>query len=61
MNTYVRTTGLLFGLLTAVHVWRMLEERELLTEPWYLAVTATAAALALWAWRLLSLTRRKAA
>jgi hypothetical protein len=58
MNTYVLITGVLFGLLTLVHVWRMIEERPLMTDPWYLLVTAAAAALSLWAWRVLRLSRR---
>ena len=49
MKTYVSTTGALCCLLTAAHVWRMLEERALLRDPWYLLVTAIIAALALWA------------
>ena len=53
MKTYVMTTGALFGLLTVVHLWRMFAEGpHLARDPWYLLITATAAALALWAWRL---------
>ena len=58
MKAYVVTTGVLFGLLTVVHVWRMVEERTLSTEPWYLLVTALSAALALWAGRLVQSSRR---
>lgn len=59
MKTYVMTTGVLFGLLTVVHIWRMIEEgRQLATEPWYLLITATAAALSLWAWRLVRVSPR---
>jgi hypothetical protein len=58
MNTYVITTGALFGLLTLVHLLRIIEERPLLTDPWYVLITATTAALCLWAWRVLRLSRR---
>lgn len=59
MKAYVMTTGALFGLLTLAHVWRIIEERPLLaTDPWYVLVTGAAAALCLWAWRLLRLSRR---
>ena len=49
MKTYVMTTGTLFGLLAAVHVWRMAVERHLATDPWYLLITATAVGLGRWA------------
>lgn len=53
MKTYVITTGVLFGLVTLTHLWRMIEERRALaTSPSYIAMTILAAALALWAWRV---------
>jgi hypothetical protein len=58
MKAYVAATGTLFGLLTLVHLWRMVEERRLATEPWYLLVTAAAAMLCLWAWRLVRRSSR---
>jgi hypothetical protein len=58
MKAYVTTTGALFGLLAVVHVWRITEERHLATDPWYLLITVASAALCLWAWRLLRLSRR---
>jgi hypothetical protein len=59
MRTYVMTTGILFGLLTAAHVWRVFEEGPALAmDPWYVLITLAAAALALWAWRLLRLSTR---
>jgi hypothetical protein len=54
---YVLVTGILFGLLTLAHVWRMIEERPLATDPWYLGITAAAALLGLWAWRVLRRSR----
>jgi uncharacterized membrane protein len=54
MKAYVMTTGLLFGLLTVVHVWRVLEEGpRLATDPWYVLITLAAAALCIWACLLL--------
>jgi uncharacterized membrane protein len=57
MKAYVLTTGALFGLITIAHVWRMVEEPPLATAPWYILITAAAAALGLWAVLLL---RRRA-
>ena len=54
MKAYLITTGALFGVITIAHVWRMFAEG--LTparEPFYLVLTLIAAALSLWAWRLL--------
>jgi hypothetical protein len=53
LKTYVATTGTLFGLITLAHVLRMSAERHLATDPWYLLLTAAAAALSVWAFRLL--------
>jgi uncharacterized membrane protein YqjE len=54
MKAYVITTGALFGLLTLVHIWRAIDEApRLATDPWYILITAIAAALCLWAFRLL--------
>jgi hypothetical protein len=59
MKAYVMTTGALFGLLTLVHVWRIIEEApHLATDPWFILITVAAAALCLWAWRLLRLSAR---
>jgi len=54
MKAYVATTGLVFAALTLVHVWRFIEEGEpVLKDPWFVAITAVSAVLALWALRLL--------
>jgi hypothetical protein len=58
MKAYLLTTGALFGLLTLVHIWRMLQESHLARDPWYLLITVAAGALALWAWRLLRPPKR---
>jgi hypothetical protein len=58
MKAYVMTTGAVFGLLTVVHTWRVVAEgAHLLKEPGWMLITATAAALCLWA---VSLLRRSA-
>lgn len=60
MKAYVMTTGAVFGLLTAAHIWRMIEEgRHLATDPFYVVITVAAAALCLWACRLLWLGRSR--
>ncbi len=57
MRTYLMTTGVLFALLTVVHLWRVAAESATLArDPWYLLITATAAALSVWAFRLLRKT-----
>ncbi len=54
MKPYVMTTGSIFGLITVAHLWRMISESSrLATEPVYLLLTIAAAALCLWAVRLL--------
>jgi hypothetical protein len=53
MKAYVVTTGVLFALLTLVHLWRIaLEGAQLLTNPWWVGITVGAAALSVWAWRV---------
>jgi hypothetical protein len=59
MKAYVMTTGVVFGLLTLAHIWRVTAEGpHLATEPWYVLITAAAAAFCLWAVRLLWRARR---
>jgi hypothetical protein len=51
------TTGSVFGLIVAAHVWRVLEEgSHLATEPSFVLLTLAAAGLCLWACRLLKQT-----
>ncbi len=59
MKTYVITTGVVFGLLTLAHVWRALAEGpQLATDPSFVLITVAAAALCVWAWRVLTLSSR---
>lgn len=53
MRAYVRTTGAIFGLIAAVHTWRMVVEPHVATHPWYVGLTLAAAVLSVWAWRAL--------
>jgi hypothetical protein len=54
MRAYVTTTGVLFGVLTLVHIWRaIVEGPHLATDPSYILITLASAGLCVWAWRLL--------
>ena len=54
MKAYLLTTGVLFGLIAIAHILRIIVEwPRLATDPWYLLLTLLAAALCVWAWRLL--------
>ena len=53
MKVYIATSGTIFGLLTLAHVARIvLESSALMKDPSYLAITAAAAAMCVWAWRV---------
>jgi hypothetical protein len=53
MRAYVLTTGILFALLVAAHVWRFFEERTSLgSEPHFLIASVIAAGLSGWAFSL---------
>lgn len=59
MKAYLIITGVIFGLITVAHIWRAFAEgSELAKSPVFLLVfillTALAAGLSIWAWRLLS-------
>ncbi len=59
MKAYVITTGAVFGLLTLAHIWRLFAEGpRLATNPWFVLLTVAAAALCVWAWRMLRLSSR---
>jgi hypothetical protein len=54
MKAYVITTGAIFGLVTGAHILRMImENRNLLTDPVYIALTVLSAALCIWAVQIL--------
>ena len=52
MRTYVIATGIVFGLVTLAHLWRLVVEPHLATDPWFLLLTVVAASLAVAAWRV---------
>jgi hypothetical protein len=55
MKAYVITTGVVFAALVIAHVARLFAEGlRLLTEPFFVLMTAAAAALAVWAGWLVS-------
>lgn len=59
MRAYVMTTGVLFGLIAVAHVWRVFKEGTgLAGDPFFILLTVAAAALSLWAWRLIRLSTR---
>ena len=54
MKAYLITTGAIFGLITLAHIWRVIAESpHLAKDPWFILLTIIAAALCLWAVRLL--------
>jgi hypothetical protein len=61
MRTYLMTTGILFAVLVLAHVWRAAAESSLARDPWFLLFTVLAAALSVWAFRLLRRLPRDAA
>ena len=59
VRAYLLTTGILFGLLTIVHIWRVVaESASLARDPWYMLITALAAAFCVWALALFRRTVR---
>lgn len=52
MKSYIVTTGLLFLALVGAHVARVVQERHLVRDPWFVVSTILSIALAVWAWRL---------
>lgn len=55
MRSYVLVTGIAAGLIVLAHVARVVEEgMHLVGDPWWILMTIAAAALCLWAVRLLA-------
>jgi hypothetical protein len=53
VKAYLVTTGSVFGLIVLAHVVRVVQEGpQMAGDPVFVLFTAVAAALALWAWRL---------
>jgi hypothetical protein len=58
MKAYLAVTATLFGLITLAHLWRVhAEEAGLGHDPWFVLITAVAAVLCVWGYRLLLTTR----
>lgn len=59
MKAFLWTTGIVFGLITVAHVWRVVaESRALARDPWFLLISVVAAGLSIWAFRLLRVSTR---
>jgi len=59
MRAYLITTGTVFTLVTAAHIWRVIAESAALArDPWFILLTVLTGALAVWAWRLLRVAVR---
>ena len=52
MKAYIITSGMIFGLITLAHIWRITKEPHLATDPFFFILTILAAALCVWAWVL---------
>jgi hypothetical protein len=54
MKAYVITTGLVFVLMTLIHVWRVvIEGAQLAKDPHFVLFTLISVGLSLWSWRVL--------
>jgi hypothetical protein len=53
MKAYLATTATLFGILTVVHIWRATVETHLVTDPFFILITAASTVLCIWGVRLL--------
>jgi hypothetical protein len=59
MKAYLMTSGTLFGLIVVAHILRVVAEgTHLLSDPWWVLITAAAAAMSGWAWRLVWVSTR---
>jgi hypothetical protein len=55
VKAYLATTGTVFGLIVVAHVWRAVAEGPAIVKsPVFILLTVAAAALSVWAWRLLA-------
>jgi hypothetical protein len=52
MRTYVVATGIVFAVLTLAHLWRIIQEPHLASDPWFMVATVVAATLSVAAWRV---------
>jgi hypothetical protein len=55
LKAYLATTGTVFGLIFVAHIWRAVAEGPAMVKnPVFILLTVAAAALSVWAWRLLA-------
>jgi hypothetical protein len=55
VKAYLATTGTVFGLIVVAHIWRAVAEGSaIVKDPVFILLTVAAAALSVWAWRLLA-------
>jgi hypothetical protein len=59
MNAFFVTVGTVTGLVVLAHVARMVAEPRMAGQPWYWIITAIAAALSVWSWRLCWTSRKR--
>ena len=60
MKAYVITTGSVFGLIVLAHLARAVAEGpQLAKDPSFILLTAAAAVLSVWAWRVIRLMPRQ--
>jgi hypothetical protein len=59
MKAYLIASGTVFGLVTLAHICRVFAEgSHLAKDAGFILITIAAAALSIWAWRLLRLSSR---
>jgi H+/Cl- antiporter ClcA len=58
LKTYVLIAGVTFGLLTLAHIWRIIVEPNLATDPWFILITLASAGLCVGAWWVARRTSR---
>jgi hypothetical protein len=60
MKAFFWTTGIVFALITIVHIWRVFaESTSLAKDPWFVLISLVAAGLSVWSFRLLRSTRSR--
>jgi hypothetical protein len=57
MKSFLITAGTVFGLIVIAHLARIAAEPRMAKEPWFWLLTIVAAALSVWAWRLVWISR----
>jgi uncharacterized membrane protein YcaP (DUF421 family) len=57
MKSFLVTVGTVFALIVVAHIARIVAEPRMAKEPWFWLITIVAAALSVWAWRLVWISR----